>query len=315
MLGLWILIPLGVSLIHVQVTTGPIGVERCRVPELGPIGEQMVTPEGLHLTAEGPKTTIRSWRLARNEYGSPVCYAGDVTIRAQMKIPVDDGAQDHSCVFLGLRFDVKEGTGYWTSLNSHYFWIARVGGPGVDLTKGYFAPGAWHYESLGRVDFSQDVIIQLDVTEQPDSTSLLEAYFWAAGSQKPAQPQVVARDANSDMGEIGIGTSSMGYDRTVIFRWVEVIGKEVEPIVDFSGDGTVDIKDLLRMIRSWGQNDVSVDLVPDGVVDELDLEVLMDYWQQDLNDPSLLAHWTGPSPRVSYRLPAEAPLDRCSRIR
>jgi hypothetical protein len=265
------------------------------VPELGPIGEQMVTPEGLHLTAEGPKTTVRSWRFARNAYGVPVQYAGNVSIRAQMKIPVDgpgDEAQNHSCVFLGLRFDVNQGTGYWVSLNSHFFWIARVGGPGVDATRGYFAPGAWHYDSLGRVDFSQDVIIQLDVKEQPDSTSLLEAYFWAAGSQKPAQPQVVAKDPHFDVGEIGIGASSMGKDRTVIVRWVEVVGNKIDPPVDFNGSGQVDIKDLVKMIESWGQDDPALDLVPDGVVDAQDLEVLMDYWQEDVDDMTLLSNWT-----------------------
>ena len=131
----------------------------------------------------------------------------------------------------------------------------------------------------------------MDVTEQPDSTSLLEAYFWAAGSQKPAHPQVVAKDANFDVGEIGIGTSSMGYDRTVIVRWVEVIGKEVEPIVDLNGDGTVDIKDLLRVIEAWGQDETTVDIVPDGVVDATDLEVLMDSWGQEVDDSTLKACW------------------------
>jgi hypothetical protein len=205
-----------------------------------------------------------------------------------MKIPEEEDAQNHSAVFLGLRFDMNEGTGYWVCLNSHYFWIARVGGPGVDATRGYFA---WEYNATGKVDFSQDVIIQLDVTEQPDSTSLLEAYFWAADSQMPAQPQVTAKDANFDVGEIGIGTSSMGYDRTVIVRWVEVVGKEVEPIVDFNGNGTVEIKDLVKLIECWGQSEPTVDIVPDGVVNEDDLEILMDYWHQDVNDPTLLTHW------------------------
>ena len=66
------------------------------------------------------------------------------------------------------------------------------------------------------------------------------------------------------------------------------------PVVDFNGDGIVDIKDLLRLIQSWGQDDPMVDIAPpfgDGVVDVLDLEVLMSYWGQKLNDPTLVAHW------------------------
>jgi N-acetylneuraminic acid mutarotase len=66
-------------------------------------------------------------------------------------------------------------------------------------------------------------------------------------------------------------------------------------LVDFNGDGIVDIKDLLRLIDSWGQNDPLCDIAPrpsgDGVVDALDLELLMSYWGQSVEDPTLIAHW------------------------
>jgi len=51
------------------------------------------------------------------------------------------------------------------------------------------------------------------------------------------------------------------------------------------------MKDLLKLIGAWGQDERAVDIVPDGVVDQKDLEVLMDHWQQDVNDATLLAHW------------------------
>ena len=63
---------------------------------------------------------------------------------------------------------------------------------------------------------------------------------------------------------------------------------------DLNGDGMVDIKDLLRLIESWGRDDPIVDIAPpfgDGVVDALDLELLMSYWEQPLKDPTLIAHW------------------------
>jgi Tol biopolymer transport system component len=68
----------------------------------------------------------------------------------------------------------------------------------------------------------------------------------------------------------------------------------INPIVDFNGNGIVYIKDLLRLIQSWGQYDPVVDIAPplgDGVVDVLDLEFLMNYWEQSIDDPTLLAHW------------------------
>ncbi len=64
---------------------------------------------------------------------------------------------------------------------------------------------------------------------------------------------------------------------------------------DFNADSIVDIKDLLRLIQSWGLDDPMVDIAPllfgDGVVDALDLELLMSNWGQPVDDPTLIAHW------------------------
>jgi len=66
------------------------------------------------------------------------------------------------------------------------------------------------------------------------------------------------------------------------------------PPPDFNGDGLVDIKDLLRLIESWGQDDPEVDIAPpfgDGVIDVFDLEFLMSFWGQPIDDSTLIAHW------------------------
>jgi len=69
----------------------------------------------------------------------------------------------------------------------------------------------------------------------------------------------------------------------------------ISPVVDFNGDGIVDIKDLLRLIECWGQDEPSVDIGPtpfgDGIVDVQDLQVLMSYWQQEILPASMLAYW------------------------
>ena len=66
-------------------------------------------------------------------------------------------------------------------------------------------------------------------------------------------------------------------------------------MVDFNRDGIVDIEDLLRLIESWGLDDPMCDIAPrpsgDRVVDELDLELLMSYWGQPIDDPTLISHW------------------------
>ena len=85
-------------------------------------------------------------------------------------------------------------------------------------------------------------------------------------------------------GNVWVGTATGGL---AVFR--------PQPVVDFNSDGIVDIKDLLRLIESWGKDDPLVDIGPapwgDGVVDAKDLEVLMSYWGQEIPNPALLAHW------------------------
>jgi hypothetical protein len=75
----------------------------------------------------------------------------------------------------------------------------------------------------------------------------------------------------------------------------EALQALIIPIVDFNGDEIVDIKDLLRLIESWGKDDPAVDMGPmpwgDGKIDAADLEVLMRYWGQAVNDPRLVASW------------------------
>jgi hypothetical protein len=58
----------------------------------------------------------------------------------------------------------------------------------------------------------------------------------------------------------------------------------IVPVVDFNGDGKVDLADLQRLIESWGKDDPAVDIGPmpwgDGTVDVQDLKVLLDYWTE-----------------------------------
>jgi len=72
-------------------------------------------------------------------------------------------------------------------------------------------------------------------------------------------------------------------------------GASILPIVDFNGDGIVDIDDLLIMIDNWGTGNTLCDVGPfpwgDGVVNAADVEVLMSYWQQEILPKELVAYW------------------------
>jgi hypothetical protein len=112
-------------------------------------------------------------------------------------------------------------------------------------------------------------------------------------------PRNLGRPVNSLMSEytprLSPDGSALYFLRGTGFYSYEVWQAPIVPIVDFHGDGKVDLQDLLALIEHWGQNDTSCDIAPlpfgDGIVDANDLEVLMRYWQQDVNDPRLAAHW------------------------
>ena len=69
----------------------------------------------------------------------------------------------------------------------------------------------------------------------------------------------------------------------------------INPIVDFSGDETVDLADFSKLAQYWCQDESSVDIGPtplgDGMVDYKDLAVLGQYWLTEVLPVSLIAYW------------------------
>jgi hypothetical protein len=67
------------------------------------------------------------------------------------------------------------------------------------------------------------------------------------------------------------------------------------PIVDFNGDAKVDGKEVLALAQHWGQSqrllDIGLSPMGDGVIDVNDLTALAGYIGQEVNDPTLIAHW------------------------
>ena len=128
------------------------------------------------------------------------------------------------------------------------------------------------------------------------SLSMVEVYdpttdTWTIQGNIPTAR--AAHSASVVDGEIYVIGGTLGIEPWVSTATVEVYNPN-PLVVDFNGDGIVDIKDLLRLIESWGQDDPLVDIAPpfgDGVVDVLDLELLMSYWEQPVDDPTLIAHW------------------------
>ena len=67
------------------------------------------------------------------------------------------------------------------------------------------------------------------------------------------------------------------------------------PIVDFNGDMSVDVKDVVIMTEHWGEDYSLCDIGPmpwgDGIVDVQDLIVLAEHLFKEVDDPTLIAHW------------------------
>ena len=66
-------------------------------------------------------------------------------------------------------------------------------------------------------------------------------------------------------------------------------------IVDLNADGIVDAADMCIVVDNWGTDNSLCDIGPmpwgDCVVDEADVEILVKYWGQEIDDPTLIAHW------------------------
>jgi len=115
---------------------------------------------------------------------------------------------------------------------------------------------------------------------------------WTIMDDMPtARKALATASVNGKIYAIG-GQPVAGWDATL--STVEEYQLTPQP-PDFNGDGLVNIKDLLRLVGSWDQDDQTVDIAPppfgDGIVDALDLELLMSYWEQEIDDPTLIAHW------------------------
>jgi len=236
-------------------------------------GQRLITDDGFSIR---PNPEGHPWACVLDEQDKDAVYAGNMTIRTQFQMDnYSSGAH------AGIYFRASRSGDYYLagiiynelflswSANDQWKFFQRCQIPGYNAAQ-------------------HDIIIQIDVTDFTDSAgsrmSRLEVSGWMPGQDKPAQPQISIVDGKYDAGAICL----YAYQSPATFRWVEVTP---EPIVDFNGDGKVDTKDLLKMIRSWGQNDPSVDLNGDGTIDEEDLEALMNSWGQDVTDPTLLAHW------------------------
>ncbi|MFC1603808.1 LamG-like jellyroll fold domain-containing protein [Planctomycetota bacterium] len=136
--------------------------------------------------------------------------------------------------------------------------------------------------------------------EGPDGMDL-----WMARREDRSQPfgaAVALPDGvNTTVGEFG---PCLSPDGTVLYfssnrpgglGGFDLWQVAITPIVDFNGDGIVDAADMCIMVDYWGTDEPLCDIGPmpwgDGIVDVQDLIVLSEHLFEEVNDPTLIAHW------------------------
>jgi len=219
-----------------------------------------LTPEGLHV---GSAT-------AADQDGTPYIYS-DVSVRVQIKRTSNhtDGEWESGLV---CRWNDGGPGGYWIEVRPpNRFWLGH--------RDRYILRSA----TLPFDVDEKELIIRVDMIGDQ-----IKCWCWPADEPMPDEPQITLVEDVVPDGMFALYAGTGGGQ--AIYRWVKVESLDV-PIVDFDGDGKVDIKDLLRLIEYWGQDEPSVDLSGDGTVDEKDLEILMTYWDQEVPDRTLMAHW------------------------
>ncbi|HUU17302.1 MAG TPA: LamG-like jellyroll fold domain-containing protein [Sedimentisphaerales bacterium] len=223
-----------------------------------------LTPEGLQV---GSAT-------AADRDGTPYIYR-DVSVRVQIKRTSNhtNGEWESGLV---CRWNDGGPGGYWIEVRPpNRFWLGH-------RDRGRLKSAVLPFN----VD-ERELIIRVDAIGDQ-----FKCWCWPADEPMPDEPQITLVEDVVPDGTFALYAGTQGGQ--AIYRWAEAVSVEA-PSVDLNGDGKVDISDLLRLIESWWQDDPMCDIAPppfcDGIVDVLDLELLMSHWGQPVDDPTLVAHW------------------------
>jgi Tol biopolymer transport system component len=107
----------------------------------------------------------------------------------------------------------------------------------------------------------------------------------------------VNRPGFEELASISTDGSDLFFDYAISSNWNDgdIWHVPIIPIIDFNGDGLVDIGDLVLLIEKWGTDESLCDVGPmpwgDGKVNVEDLKVLAEYIGEEVDDPTLVAHW------------------------
>ncbi|MHC4518517.1 MAG: hypothetical protein ACYTAS_08010, partial [Planctomycetota bacterium] len=200
-----------------------------------------------------------------------------------------------------------------------YFWSTRPGGAGsydIWVSRRTATQDDWGMaENLGPIrnspandlctDVSPDGLLLILVSARSGSYGGNLGDLWMvrrpATSEPWGLPVNLGPTMNSSYNENGPCLSADGStlyfssDRPGGSGGQDMWQVSIRAVVDVNGDGKVDGLDILRMADGWGTDDTLYDSGPmpwgDGIVDVQDLIALADHIGEDVEDPTLVAHW------------------------
>ena len=173
-----------------------------------------------------------------------------------------------------------------TAAEDNDIWLDFYASPGGPFSyMWHFAPGNW--TAWTQIPGSEMIAGQYNtlMVEKGDTEFILTLNDQVVGT--------VTNDNMTRIGEVFIGSdAAAGVVGSLHIDNVKIGGI---PIFDFNGDGIVDSADMCIMIDHWGTDEALCDIGPtplgDGIVDVQDLIVLAEHLFEEVNNPTLAAHW------------------------
>ena len=271
---------------------------------LGPIVNSSSSEWGVSISSDGLSLYFSRggvgviWLTTRattdDDWGNPVNLGPTVNSSS------DDFALDVSADDLSLYFTSNRGGGYgaydlWvtTRATKDDAWSPPVNlGSTVNSSADDVAPG-----------ISADGLSLFFTSNRPGGSGGLDLWVttrattddpWGEPVNFGSTVNSSAWDAHPDISADGSTIFFMS-DRPGWLGGYDLWQVSISPVVEFNGDGIVDSADMCIMIDHWGEDYSLCDIGPmpwgDGIVDVQDLVVLSEHLFEEVNDPTLVAHW------------------------
>jgi len=201
--------------------------------------------------------------------------------------------------------DHNDNLAYWSNYGVGMDIVAPGGG-GIetdddDLWTRMSTDLLWTTDTVGTAGFSQfnsDPNL-LDYTDKAGGTSMsCPIVVGVAALILSVEPNLTGEEVRHFLEQSARDLGDPGWDD--YYGWGRIDARAALDMVlakraDLNNDWKVDLEDLLVLIEFWGAIETSVDIAPatrrDGVVDEQDLDLMMCYWQTEIPELGLIAHW------------------------